>query len=706
MSYTPPAGDAADVSWLGAPLYTSPAGDVADASFLDNAGTASVAVEVLVAPSGVASLAIHLVAAPMGGASVPFGVLVAPMGEVVLPVEVGVYGVGSAELPVSLIVAPMGDAAVPLSLLVAPMGEAALSLVVDVCPAGSASVAIITHTGPLGEATVGIEAGVVPLAILLGMETVSAGMWTAVVRVDGSDITGRVIGEIVVDAEEGAARIAEFVVKPVAGTPIYLPEWTAKPVTIDVAGIGAGGAPRHAMRLFTGKVDLPALDLEARVIRLRCTDDLQGRCLALSAEAIAAACGGYYSAAVFDAAADGWTQAQDRMRTQPASLDISPAGALRVTAWMAKETADLAFDADTVGDGSVTVQMADMASLVNRIEVGFGYRFPRVKAECRPVDYSYVSLENFAQFVIEQRWFLQRAAVESAISSAGGTVESMSFTPLPDETIEVETGGYWTPGPADDQLCMGFAAAVSFDYGQTVEERHRIVVENSASIAAIGLRAQSMSGALEGRYPEMPTVEAGITLYKKDIVAVPPADQAIPELGKTTAVDVVLTEDSNRAAANAAMETLIAIAKARIWQSHRGNDVSVVVPLNPVVDLDKTISVDASGVVAKGKVRRLRHRMSPDTGEATTDLSIAVCAAAGIGIVHDETPTAAPAGTLPGAVDVDGAVSVTYNSGATQDHQITIVFPEVAAAERDNAVTVIASSYAAPLVEDIFTVTL
>lgn len=64
MSYTPPSGDAANASWLGAPAYTPPAGDAADASW----ATASVPDPVEGdAAGGIASLALG------GGAVGAFG---------------------------------------------------------------------------------------------------------------------------------------------------------------------------------------------------------------------------------------------------------------------------------------------------------------------------------------------------------------------------------------------------------------------------------------------------------------------------------------------------------------------------------------------------------------------------------------------------------------------------------------------------------
>ncbi|MDO6575495.1 hypothetical protein, partial [Staphylococcus pasteuri_A] len=74
-------------------------------------------------------------------------------------------------------------------------------------------------------------------------------------------------------------------------------------------------------------------------------------------------------------------------------------------------------------------------SLVNRVDVDFGYRFPRVKAEGWPLSYSYVYEGDIDTFVDGSNQFLTRAAVESAIEAAGGTVESITYTALPSTTI-------------------------------------------------------------------------------------------------------------------------------------------------------------------------------------------------------------------------------------------------------------------------------
>lgn len=575
-------------------------------------------------------------------------------------------------------------------------------------PEGFASVVLsVTITGasfPFGKPSLPLSVNVIPASIISGASSVCMGagvaaVWAPVVLIGGVDYSNLIVGEISVEAEEGAARLADLSLKPTAGTSILLPAWTGKQVVIDVADMTTG-SPRYPMRLFTGIVDTPAIDLDSKTIQLRCTDDLQSIVEAMSKTALDALIAGYYSAAIFNASSGSWSYANDLLSTVPKSLDISPSGLLRCTAWQAKSTADIAFDANVIGAGSLAVDIVDRGSLINRVDVSFDYRFPRVKAESYSVSYQYVDETSINAYVAAGNWFLQREAVKSAISSAGGTILYISWVPLPSSAI-----GSWVPGPYDATLCMGFTASVTFDYVQETEEGHRIAVLNQASVDAVGLRAKEISGALQGKYPEPEAVETTILLYKQEISSIPPTDTAPPLAGKTNSANVTLSPETNRAAADKAMESLIQTGKVEIFASHRRNSVSAMVPLIPAIDLDKTVSINAGGVVAKGKVRKVAHRMNTDSGEAVSELVLAICAMAGTGVTHPETTTAAPAGTTPGNTTLAGATVIDFQNGPTDAHTFSISFPAVEAAERLKANPILNSTFLAPISEDVFTIT-
>lgn len=591
-----------------------------------------------------------------------------------------------------------------------PIAVLSLQVTVAAVQTGSSSLALsVAVSAPsTGTSSLPVAVSVIPPAYLSGVQSVCVGIgqaakWREIVTIDGVDVSSQVVGAETIEASEGAARIAEFTLRPPNGTPLDLAGWTGSAVTIDVADY-TSGAPLYAMRLFTGVIDTPTLDKASGTLAIRCTDDLQGRCDAMSNAALSALIGGYESTAIFDKSASGWDFAQDRLSTVTAALDISPTGMMRVTPWAPKLTPDLILNQSLIGDKSIRPQIAGRASLVNEVLIDFGYRFPRVKADGWPISWQYVDPTNFAAFVLAEKYFLQRQQVESAIRAAGGTPESITFIPLPNTVVAVGTG-FFTPSSADLDLCQGFTALVSFDYGQTITETHKIYVRNQKSIDQVGLRQTTLSGAMTGAYPDLTAAETGIARFKDKSSAIPPVDVAPVNAEKTTSIDATLTPETDRNAANAAMEALIAIAKAKIWSSHRQNAVTVLVPLIPAIDLDKTVEITAAGVAARGKVRRVVHRMSSGTGEATTEVEIALCAVAGYGVSHASDPTAAPAGTSPGVKNLAGSVNTQYNAGKTEDHKLTLTFPGVEASERENANPTIQTVIAAALIEDLFTVT-
>ncbi len=430
-----------------------------------------------------------------------------------------------------------------------------------------------------------------------------AAVWVVLVEVAGVDVSADVIDEVVVEAEEGVARVADLTLRPAAGAVLDVPSWTGKPVVIRFAYMSSG-APMVSSVLFTGIIDLPTVDLEMRCLRLSCTDDLQGVVAAMSTGAIDALVGGRWSAAVFDAAAPRYVYAQDRLSTVPAALDLTPLGAPRLTPWAAKALADRTFYASSILESSLLPRFAERNALINQVDLTFGYRFPRQKSEGYVVNYDYLALHSssFGYWVRDGNAFLSRDAVRAAIHAAGGSIVSETWTALP-VTGQVIPGtggapaGFWVPNPATDPLfCLGFSIVVAFDYGQEIEETFDITVINPASIAAIGPVREAMSGAMEGRYTDPVAAETNVLLYKNKISAIPPKDLAPVVVGLTNSADVTLTADSDRAAAEAAMEVLIDVAKARIHAAARGTRVSASTPLDPAIDVDKTVLINAGGV--------------------------------------------------------------------------------------------------------------
>ena len=533
----------------------------------------------------------------------------------------------------------------------------------------------------------------------------AAAAWTVRVVLDGVDVSTSVLGEVTVEAEEDAARVADFTLHLPHGTVVTPSQYIGLPVEIwlDAA---AGGA---ASVVFTGVTDTPVITPGSGTIGLRCTDNRQGMIAALDADQLAALIpGSTFSHVVFDAGAPMLTRASDLLSTVQASLDVSPAGALRLTDWPSQPET-LAYDEDDVLDGSLSYEPADRSSVVNRVIVDFQYRFPRAKTEAYLIGFDPVAESHlgFGGWVKNGNQFLQRDTVISAIENAGAAIASIEWIELPTFAVSIPgTGGYWLPNPATDGLlCSGFGAVVTFDFGQSQEEHFSIEVRNEASIARLGVLSDQMSCALEGVSGDPTAAEHAALLYKKKISTIPPRSTVPIKVGYINSADSALTIETDRAAADAAIACLIAIARTKIAASHRRHSVSASVPADARIDLDKAVDLVAGGIEAEGKVRKLRHVFNTDSGSATTDFTIAITSCEGIEYIHPEL-TPEIAGTEAGEGPGVAAVVIAWNGGYGQDGKLTITFPAISTAERENAATDIKATVDAPLYENALEITL
>jgi hypothetical protein len=542
--------------------------------------------------------------------------------------------------------------------------------------------------------------------------------WRPIVTLDDADVSEIVIGEIEIRAQEGAARVARFALLFAPGTALSLSTWTGRTVTIDYAAF-ISGAIAEQRRLFTGIIDTPEFDAATGLIEVLATDDLQGELDAMTAAQIDALAEGRWSAVVFDAARSvGFQRAADRMSARAASLDLDVWRAPRVTPWFG--TPQKTFTDDDIEDESLTVGYAARESLINRVTITFDYRAPLVKARSYGVSFDSVShaagkygqgngiqYATWASYIMSGHWVLTRQAVENAISSAGAEIAQMVWTPVPEPYNEPGTDWNWGYDPGTDQyLCRGFQAWVTFNSGGEMEETHVITVEAPNSIAQAGALTAALSGSLEGAYPEQTQVETQMAVHGAlGIKCLPPKDYAPVTQGKLTMARGTLTPETDRGAANAAMMTLIDIARARIAEAHRQNEATATVILDPEVDTALLARIDTPRVKATGKVKSLTHRMDADSGRAVTTFTLAISSIGGVGMTHPETPTTAPAAASLGDKPLSGLPVVNFNSAETEDHVFSIEFPGMADADRNAMKRAIPTTIQAGLHEDEFTVT-
>lgn len=245
---------------------------------------------------------------------------------------------------------------------------------------------------------------------------------------------------------------------------------------------------------------------------------------------------------------------------------------------------------------------------------------------------------------------------------------------------------------------------MTFDYTQTVDETHKITVLSQESIDAVGDMKESMSGALVGETADTVAVETNNRLYQLGLSNIPPMDAPAVILGKTNAAALTLTDDTNRAAAENAIETLIDIAKTRIVKSHLGTTLSATLPLHPLIDLDKTVSIDCDGVQTTGRVDYVEHRMAADQAEPLTNFRLAICRVGAAGTPDVEVPTAAPSGVADGETGTLQPVICAFHGLVGEDASFELTFPAVDTAQRDGEQIDIASEFMVALATDPLTI--
>ncbi|EGW55161.1 hypothetical protein [Candidatus Endoriftia persephonae] len=538
-----------------------------------------------------------------------------------------------------------GAAYLPLQQISAEVGEADLLLEQN----------SVQNTGPatlrLQQASI-VEAAPTLYLQQASVEDAAVSLWRLFAVVDGVDISANLTGSWSVDAEEGAARVAQITVVPPAG-PIDPLDWVRRNITLHYASVDAAGVPRWSALLFAGIVDVPEYDPNTRLLTLSCTDQLQERFERMDAAGVEATVGGYYSPVIFDETADGWQQAQDRLSTQQAAYDLDVSGTGRLTDWVPKATADFSHASADHIDGTRQLELADGRALVNQVTINFDFRFQRLRQR----DYQYNWQMNppiGCEYLYNPFVLPTRAMIKSAAEATGWAVQSVGYVDLPPPQfftcykggaasqigwgISLQNTFYGTVAVADPDLallCQGAYIKLSKRWAQTITETYSITVRSDRSVSQNGTIGAELSGSLEA--------EADTDTWEQDSRFTGLSVGATAAPNGDWSKDAVTGEADGRAALESALETLQARARASIAASHRHNYVSWQVPLSAQIDRHQTGEISTPGLTAKGKVFQVVHSGDIGTGEAVTDITIALSRTGGTGANNDDLPQAPPA---------------------------------------------------------------
>ncbi|MFI8479636.1 hypothetical protein ACIGCM_03605 [Pseudomonas sp. NPDC078700] len=531
--------------------------------------------------------------------------------------------------------------------------------------------------------------------------------WALVLMVDGVDMTAQLTGQVAIDREEGAAGTASFTLHLPSGT-VNPDAWRGKTVSIDYISTSSGVTT--SVRRFTGRIADPTYSLTLRLLDCQCTDQLQQRVEALTIDQVDSLTGGYWSEDVYEPVEgrSRWDYAQERLASRPVSLECSASGDLRVTSWFASAPA-FEFGAGTTVFDSLSVDLADLSSLVNKIEIEGEYRFPRLRQQNDPLTWIIPGAVSggFCNWRIDSTELPDIEMITSATEGAGYVLINPTWGRLPPDSIDpCGTGIAWNNQYIDLLLSAGWTGARRWT--QSITEKYMLTVVADQSVEASGEQISRERVSIEIESERADSWESD----------------------EYTDGDNGHEDIRDEPRRQSALTCMLTQAQTQIYEAHRTTTVSWTDPTSMVmgVDLIHTINLDDQKTKALGKCVRLADSFDFDSGIAMTTISIAVMR--GGGTVTDPLivpafsvepqPVPIPPSPYPGGLpnqiggksgvppydeELDG-FSGNFSVSDTADpekypRRFSLTAPEIEAGRRDELEVPIAATYRVSVPNDL-----
>lgn len=569
---------------------------------------------------------VNAAGAPVGIASAGFAVAVASVGIAADAFAVDVAEVGQALAAFSARAVPpaLGTTAALFEVRSVLTGAAAAAIEIEALYGRAAArAAFAVSAQVVGQALAGITAKasappVAPGEPLPGQAPGTVASWRAEIFAGGVPLAPALTGVISVEGEEGAAKVASFkcLAAQMPGSPA---NWLNKHVRILYvvnAEQPDGTVVDQLLRetLFTGVIDQATYDPYSATINFSCIDQLKLVVDAAEREEIDAMLDGegFWHPAVFTADSQGWEYAQERLSTIRGNLELDRFGRPRFVEWDDREGT---FGCQRILEDSLDVRMSNVDELLNRVSVQFDYRFTRLLE--RQIIYSWRAGFSFTDFLARGLQYPLRPMIEDAIDGTGWHVEAFAANPIP-RSGSYRVGGatvVWLISEAQRQeTIVSMSALLAKRYVRQEIERYALVVTSPNSVSRYGELAEARSYTLETEFDAAPFVER--TENPEFVGQLDNADFFVDQLDR---------EDLEQA-----LVTALHLARTDIEARHRESTIAWRVPIEPTLERHYFAALEAGpegapyGVECTGKVRAYRHDLDIQTGEATTQVAIAL----------------------------------------------------------------------------------
>jgi hypothetical protein len=481
--------------------------------------------------------------------------------------------------------------------------------------------------------------------------------WNLSVTLGGTDITTRLSGDVTIEREEDASALAEMLYVPTAGSldPLM---WLGKEVRIWWIQLNSAGVELNRRLRYTGLVSDTQWDADNRTVKIQCTTDLQGVFDRLTRAQIDEMVPGSWSEWVFSEDSQGWSYAEDRQSTTELTIWHDEMRMVRNTSIRAAVSATYTFGDDDRLDELARLEYADRQSITNVINVALDYRFERKRH--REVTFSWMpysfvgsgGVASLCMYLDDPYPLCQRGMIESAANGNGwvlqGEIRYIPVWPAGSYNCgggdlkvwgfeEVPWGQYIVTRKQNfTQWCIGAWWKSAKRWLQTVTETYDLQVRCSDSVDEIGELVDTLDYGVESQADN-----SGWESSLDDTGY--PVGSLVINFGDYY-LDSTEDDSAGRDVLEDVQDMVLAIASANLLRAHRGTSVSFRAPFQPMVRLDQTIKLESTGLVAQGKVRRISDTFGLDSGEASTEIEIALSRHNGTGLY---TPSALTPPTQP-----------------------------------------------------------
>lgn len=453
--------------------------------------------------------------------------------------------------------------------------------------------------------------------------------WYPTIVVDGWQIPdSQLTGECRYTHNESSSALFDFsIIPPLGAQNIF--NYQGKTVTCDVR-VAAG-----TFRIFTGKIDIPELDVMAERITFRCSDNREERITAGGYGAVSHI--GSYSTTVFGDIVDTKQEVLDRLTTIPQSLDWDGYGTAYLTDYTPKSTADYTLTDADVYRTQPTIRIESRAQLTNSVTINLKYNYQRFHKGL--LSYSWST--GITDFLTLGNQLIRRDMIQSAASGSGWKLNgAITFS-------DIAPAGWYNGVAWSGISTTGIASPTTDVNGNEILDSSGKTVMSVTTTSTTDLKPLFCSAASWGSTKQWAqniseeytlTVKAPQSISRYGTVA-KTVSATFTDVDKSEGLEDdhsygitnggFLDQDVTESEFNNASLVLINQAKSTILSAHRDSRVTFDKFLWPQIDLRHTVALSTTRIACKGKVSTINHIFDIETGEAVTKIEVALFRATG-----------------------------------------------------------------------------